>query len=175
MRPLSPSPSVCIYAGQNVDHVIREFSLCADLVTPPDDLVAEARRILGKRVQEDGYVPPWRTFFGDRWAPEPPGGDSPSKSNGPSEPLGVVGQDVAEVAGPEYRHVEGIFHSLPPRHGGGGDSGMSPEAPLGTGRHPAVLAAAAAAQAILQEDEDGGCILRPRPPGPRVFVSSCKS
>ena len=159
--PLSPtlSPTVCIYVGQNVETVIREFSGCCELVTPEDDLVAEARRILGKRVQADGYVPPWRRFFGEPWMPDLPDKVTLTKA-GTSELPDTVDQEMAELPGEEYHASEGIFHTLPPRYGGGGDAGMSPESPLGAKyltREPANAnnaTHAAQVQAVLLEDEE---------------------
>ena len=97
--------------------------------------MAEARRILGMRVQPDGYVPPWRNFFGEPWTPAPPDEKACySKAGGVGELPAVVDRDLAELPGEEYVMVPGVFHTLPPRHGSGGDAGMSPEVPLGTGR-----------------------------------------
>ena len=48
--PTPLSSAVCFYVGQNVEAVIRDFSNSAELVTLEDDLVAEARRVLGKCV-----------------------------------------------------------------------------------------------------------------------------
>ena len=64
--------------------------------------MAEARRILGKRVQADGYVPPWRTFFGEPWMPELPKKASASKGELSQLPA-VVEHDLAELPGEEYR------------------------------------------------------------------------
>jgi len=139
--------------GQNVEAVIREFAGHTELVTPEDDLVAEARRILGMRVQPDGYIPPWRAFFGRPWIPAPE--DAPAAKTGAGGLLPeVVGHDLAELPGQEYQQVEGDFHTLPPRHGSGGDAGMSPEAPLGTGRGSVLEARANAAQEALPEGEE---------------------
>ena len=150
----APAPrSVCIYVGQNVDAILREFAAAAELVTPEDDLAAEARRILGKRVHTDGYIAPWRTFFGEPWAPAPEDGVSASKAGGHDLPE-VVGHDLAELPGSEYRAVDGVFHTLPPRHGSGGDAGMSPDAPLGTGRGSVIDARANAGQSALPEGEE---------------------
>ena len=98
-----------------MEAVIREFASAAELVTLEDDLVAEARRILGERVQADGYVPPWRTFFGEPWTPA-----LPSKATLPkgviSELPPVVEHDLAELPGDEYRSAIIPAHMITIRH-----------------------------------------------------------
>jgi len=126
---ISRPAAVCFYVGQNVEAVVHDFAASVDLVALEEDLVAEARRVLGKRVQEDGFIPPWKKLFGEPWVPSPAAAHD--KFNIVPE---IYDHDVAEMPGEEYATVvgTGMFHSLPPRVGGGPDAG--PEAPLGTGR-----------------------------------------
>ena len=63
--------------------------------------MAEARRILGKRVRPDGYVPPWRTFFGEVWMPAPEELVTASRA-GMKELPEIVNHDLAELPGEEY-------------------------------------------------------------------------
>ena len=88
-----------------------------------------------RRVQADGFIPPWKRMFGETWTPEPEtatASDKPSflapvatkTANWPD----VAGHEVAELPGEEYFPVvgKGIFHTLPPRH-----NGIDPEISLG--------------------------------------------
>ena len=55
--------------------------------------MAEARRALGKRVQLDGYIPPWHKMFGVAWMPEPV--DKPSSSLSKASPwYGLTGAAI---------------------------------------------------------------------------------
>ena len=65
-------------------------------------------------------------MFGDAWVPEPVDKPVRSQTHGSHWP-DVVDFDVAELPGEEYVAVTGagIFHTLPPRHGG-----ADPEASL---------------------------------------------
>ena len=56
--PPHPPPhrrAVCFYVGQNVEAVIRDFANSVELVSLEDDLVAEARRVLGKCVRPNAF------------------------------------------------------------------------------------------------------------------------
>ena len=130
---LFPPTAVCFYVGQNVEAVIRDFANSAELVSLEDDLAAEARCVLGRRVQPDGFIPPWRRMFGEAWTPAPVSKPSLSRVHASQWP-DVVDFDVAELPGEEYVAVAGagVFHTLPPRKSS--EVAMGPEAPLGTGR-----------------------------------------
>ena len=87
-----------------------------------------------RRVQADGFIPPWKKMFGEAWAPEPATVFvKPSPSDAPSQPRtanwpDVVGHEVMEIPSEDYVQVwgKGIFHTLPPRH-----NGKDPEVSLG--------------------------------------------
>ena len=156
---------MCLYVGQSVEVVIREFACSVTLVTPEDDLATEARRILGDRVRPDGFIPPWKTFYGDAWQPKPA-----VEVEDDGELPGVVDIDIAELTGPEFLSADGVFHTLPPRHGSGGDAGVSPDSPLGYRLGRGTMAA----QVTMPEDEEvlGGVPTEPVRTGwsSRLFI-----